>query len=116
MAIGSVIAVRRTLLRGALSLFGIAAGGAAAETRAHVRVQGRRSREELLLDEARAFLDQHFARHGELLIGPVSTLQRRFSLDYGPAVTLAARLEEAGAWTVFHDAAGMRCARRAGAA
>lgn len=112
MAIGSVIEVRRTLLRGALSLFGIAAGSAAAEARARPR----RTREDLLLDEARAFLDQHFARHGALLIGPVSTLQRRFSLDYGPAVTLAARLEEAGAWTVFHDAAGMRCARRVGAA
>lgn len=113
MAIGSVIEVRRTLLRGALSLLGIAASGAV-EARAQARP--RRTREELLFDQARAFLDEQFRQHGDLLIGPVSTLQRRFALDYGPAVTLAARLEDAHVWAVFHDSAGMRCARRVCAA
>jgi len=113
MAIGSVIEVRRNLLRGALSLLGIAAG-AAAEGRAQARA--RRTPEALLLDQARAFLAQQFEQHGDLLVGPVSTLQRRFALDYGPAVALAARLEEAHVWAVFHDTAGMRCARRVAAA
>lgn len=113
MAIGSVIEVRRTLLRGALTLFGMAAAGAA-DARRQPRL--RRSREDVLFDEARAHLALHFDRHGDLVVGPISTLQRRFGLDYGPAVTLAARLEEAGVWTVFHDTAGMRCARRVAAA
>jgi hypothetical protein len=109
MAIGSVIEVRRNLLRGALSLLGIAASGAAA---ARIAPRARRRREDLLLDEAVAWLELQFARHGELLVGPISTLQRRFGLDYGPAVELAGRLEDAQVWTVFRDGAGMRCARR----
>lgn len=109
MAIGSVIEVRRTLLRGALSLLGIAASGAA---QARVQARPRRSRDDVLFDDARAFVEGHFSRHGDLLAGPIATLQRRFALDYGPAVTLAARLEDANVWAVFHDGAGMRCARR----
>ena len=109
MTIGSVIDVRRKLLCGALSLFGIAASGAAI-ARSQPRV--RRSRDELLLDEAIGWIALQFGRHGDLLVGPISTLQRRFGLDYGPALALAARLEEAQVWTVFRDTAGMRCARR----
>ena len=113
MAIGSGIEVRRTFLRGALALFGVAAAGAA-DARRQPRV--RRTREDVLFDEARAHLALYFARHGDLVIGPISTLQRRFGLDYGPALALAARLEEAQVWTVFRDTAGMRCARRVAAA
>jgi hypothetical protein len=110
MAIGSVIEVRRSLLRGACSLFGFTAPGAGA---AGSRTRPRLTREEERLAQATAFLDLHFARHGELIIGPVSLLQRQFDLDYAQALELAAQLEAAHVWSVFRDGCGMRCARQA---
>jgi hypothetical protein len=113
MAIASVIEVRRTLLRGALTLLGIAASGA---REAHASAGGacpRRSREELLVAQAAAFVDTQFEQHGELLVGPISLLQRRYCLAYGAACDLAAKLEDAQVWCVYRDASGMRCARKA---
>lgn len=113
MAIGSVIEVRRTILRGALSLFGVAASGA---REARARSPRRPSREELLALQASGFVDDQFRQHGDLLVGPISLLQRQYSLGYGAALELAGRLEDAQVWTVFRDATGMRCARKAGRA
>jgi hypothetical protein len=113
MAIASVIEVRRTLLRGALSLLCVAASGAR-EALAHDRP--RRSREQQLLAQAGDFVGEHFAQHGEVLVGPISLLQRRYCLSYGAALDLAAQLEDAQVWAVYRDASGMRCARKAGRA
>jgi hypothetical protein len=113
MAIASVIEVRRTLLRGALSLLGVAASGAR-EVLAQERP--RRSREQLLLAQASAFVEEHFGQHGDVLVGPISLLQRRYCLAYGTALDLAAQLEEAQVWSVYRDASGMRCARKVGRA
>jgi hypothetical protein len=113
MAIATVIEVRRTLLRGALSLLGVAASGAR-EVLAQERP--RRTREQQLVEQARAYVEDHFRQHGDVLVGPISLLQRRYCLAYGPALELSARLEDAQVWAVYRDASGMRCARRVGRA
>lgn len=100
--------VRRSLLRGAFSLFGLAASGAA-EARISPR---RRSRDEQLYEQAWTFVQVQFEQQGDLIAGPVSLLQRQFRLGYGEALDLAGKLEQAQLWTVFRDAGGMRCARR----
>jgi DNA segregation ATPase FtsK/SpoIIIE-like protein len=106
----TVTQVRRSLLRGAFALIGLAASSAtqaAAAPRAR-----RRSRDEVLYEQAWTFVQEHFDRAGEVIAGPVSLLQRQYGLGYGQALELAGQLEQAQVWTVFRDAAGMRCARR----
>jgi hypothetical protein len=100
---------RRNLLLGALSLLGLAAGGARA---ARAPAPPRRTQEQILQEQAASFLDACFGQHGDVLVGPISLLQREYRLGYGAALDLAARLEEAQVWSVFHDASGMRCARK----
>ncbi|MFL6674379.1 MAG: hypothetical protein ACJ8LG_13935 [Massilia sp.] len=112
MAIASVIEVRRTLLRGALTLLGMAASGAREAQAKAGGASARRSRDELLLAQAAAFVDTQFGQQGELLVGPISLLQRRYCLAYGAALDLAAKLEDAQVWCVYRDATGMRCARK----
>jgi DNA segregation ATPase FtsK/SpoIIIE-like protein len=107
MAIASVIEVRRNLLRGALTLLGLAASGAR-----EAQARPRRNRADDLLAEAASFVDAQFRQHGELVAGPISLLQRQYGLGYGAALDLAARLEEGQVWSVYRDAGGMRCARK----
>jgi DNA segregation ATPase FtsK/SpoIIIE-like protein len=102
--------VRRSLLRGAFALFGLAAGSAA-QARIAPRAR-RRSRADELYENALTLVQAHFDQHGDVIAGPVSLLQREYGLGYGKALELAAQLEQAQVWTVFRDAAGMRCARR----
>lgn len=110
MTTNSVAAVRRSLLRGAFALFGIAASSAG---RARALPPARRpSRDELQFDRAAALVAAQFERQGDVIVGPVSLLQREYRLGYGEALALADRLERAGLWLVFRDATGMRCARR----
>jgi DNA segregation ATPase FtsK/SpoIIIE-like protein len=110
MTVATVIATRRSLLRGAFALFGLAAGSAAAARIApHAR---RRSRDEQLYEQAWNFVHHQFDAHGDVIAGPVSLLQREYSLEYAQALELAAQLEQAQVWSVFRDAGGMRCARR----
>lgn len=104
----TVTEVRRSLLRGAFALFGLAAGGAA-DARVSPR---RRSRDEQLYEQAWSLVQSQFDQQGEVIAGPVSLLQRQFGLGYGQALDLAEQLEKAQVWTVFRDAGGMRCARR----
>jgi hypothetical protein len=113
MAIASVIEVRRTLLRGALSLLGVAGCGA---RDALARQRPRRTREQVLEAQATGFVQEHFRQHGDVLVGPISLLQRRYCLAYGAALELSARLEEAQVWSVYRDASGMRCAHKVGRA
>jgi DNA segregation ATPase FtsK/SpoIIIE-like protein len=110
MTIQSTTQLRRSLLRGAFALFGLAAANAA-EARIAPRAR-RRSRDEVLYEQAWEFVQQHFEAHGDMLVGPVSLLQRQYGLDYGQALELADKLEQAQVWTVYRDASGMRCARR----
>ncbi|GAB3428227.1 hypothetical protein NX773_06090 [Massilia solisilvae] len=110
MSIQSVTQVRRSLLRGAFALIGLAAG-TAAQARTAPRAR-RRSRDEMLYEQALNLVQQHFDQHGDVIAGPVSLLQRQYGLGYGQALELAGQLEQAQVWTVFRDAAGMRCARR----
>jgi hypothetical protein len=105
----TVTQVRRSLLRGAFALIGLAASSA---TQAATQRARRRSRDELLYEHAWTFVQEHFDRVGEVIAGPVSLLQRQYGLGYGQALELAGQLEQAQVWTVFRDAAGMRCARR----
>jgi DNA segregation ATPase FtsK/SpoIIIE-like protein len=105
----TVTQVRRSLLRGAFALIGLAASSA---TQAATPRARRRSRDELLYEQAWTFVQEHFDRVGEVIAGPVSLLQRQYGLGYGQALELAGQLEQAQVWTVFRDAAGMRCARR----
>jgi DNA segregation ATPase FtsK/SpoIIIE-like protein len=102
--------VRRSLLRGAFALFGLAASSATQE-RIAARAR-RRSRAEELYDNAWQMVQTHFDQHGDVIAGPVSLLQRQYGLGYAQALELAAQLEQAQVWTVFRDAGGMRCARR----
>jgi hypothetical protein len=106
----STTEVRRSLLRGAIALFGLAAGSAG-QARNAPRAR-RRSRDEVLYEQAWYFVEQQFEQQGDVIAGPVSLLQRRFGLDYGHALALAGQLEQAQTWSVFRDGAGMRCARR----
>jgi DNA segregation ATPase FtsK/SpoIIIE-like protein len=102
--------VRRSLLRGAFALFGLAASSA---TQARIAPRARRrSRADALYESAWTFVQAHFDQHGDVIAGPVSLLQREYGLGYGQALELAAQLEQAQVWTVFRDAGGMRCARR----
>jgi hypothetical protein len=110
MTAATVTEVRRSLLRGAFALFGLAAGSAA-QARIAPRA-GRASRDELLYQQALALVEQQFEAHGDMIAGPVSLLQRTYALDYARALGLAAQLQDAQVWTVFRDASGMRCARR----
>jgi DNA segregation ATPase FtsK/SpoIIIE-like protein len=110
MTIETVTQVRRSILRGAFALFGLAASSAT-QARATPR-QRRRSRDEMLYEQAWDFINAHFEQHGDVIAGPVSLLQRQYGLGYAQALDLAARLEQAQVWTVFRDAGGMRCARR----
>lgn len=106
----TVTIVRRSLLRGAFALLGIAASSAG---RARAVPPARRpSRDELLFDRAAALVKAQFERQGDVIVGPVSLLQRDQLLGYGAALALAERLEQAGLWQVYRDATGMRCARR----
>jgi DNA segregation ATPase FtsK/SpoIIIE-like protein len=105
----TVTQVRRSLLRGAFALIGLAASSA---TQAATPRARRRSRDELLYEQAWTFVQEHFDHVGEVIAGPVSLLQRQYGLGYGQALELAGQLEQAQVWTVFRDAAGMRCARR----
>jgi DNA segregation ATPase FtsK/SpoIIIE-like protein len=110
MTIQSVTQVRRSLLRGAFALFGLAAAGA---TEARIAPRARRlSRDEVLYEQAWEFVQRHFDEQGDMIVGPVSLLQRRYGLGYGQALVLADKLEQAQVWTVYRDASGMRCARR----
>lgn len=110
MSIQSVTEVRRTLLRGAFALFGLAASSA---TQARIAPRARRrSRDEMLYDAAWEFVQQRFDAQGDVIVGPVSLLQRQYGLGYGHALELADKLEQAQVWTVYRDASGMRCARR----
>jgi hypothetical protein len=102
--------VRRSILRGAFALFGLAASSAAQSRIApHAR---RRTRAEEQYASAWNLVQAHFDLHGDVIAGPVSLLQREYGLGYGQALELAAQLEQAQVWTVFRDAGGMRCARR----
>lgn len=65
-----------------------------------------------LLGDAREFLADIFARRGPVIVGPISLLQRHFSLGYGRAITLAVNLEKLNVWSIYHDRAGMRSARK----
>jgi DNA segregation ATPase FtsK/SpoIIIE-like protein len=106
----TAIEVRRSILRGAFALFGLAASSAA-QSRMAPRAR-RRSRADELYANALAMVQGHFEQHGDVIAGPVSLLQREYRLGYGQALELAAQLEQAQVWTVFRDAGGMRCARR----
>lgn len=64
-----------------------------------------------LLADASAYIEGIFQSRGAIIVGPVSLLQRHFSLGYGRAISLAAALEELNVWTIFHDESGMRSAR-----
>jgi DNA segregation ATPase FtsK/SpoIIIE-like protein len=108
MAITTVIEVRRNLLRGALTLLGIGERAAPAGARP--------TREDALLTQAAGLVEARLRQHGELVVGPISLLQREYDLGYGAALELAARLEAAQVWSVYRDASGMRCARKAGRA
>jgi DNA segregation ATPase FtsK/SpoIIIE-like protein len=107
MAIASVIVVRRNLVRGALTLLGRAASGAR-----EAQSRPRLTREQSLLAQAAGFVEAQFRQHGELVVGPISLLQRQYGLGYGAALDLAAGLEDAQVWSVYRDASGMRCARK----
>jgi hypothetical protein len=110
MTIQSVTAVRRSLLRGAFALFGLAASSA---TQARIaRPARRRSRDELLYEQAWDFVQRQFEEQGDVIVGPVSLLQRQYALAYGQALELADKLEQAQVWMVYRDASAMRCARR----
>jgi hypothetical protein len=111
MQIESVIAVRRTLLRGALSLLGVAASAAVEAGDRPVR---RRNREQTLRERATAHVYAQFGQHGAVIVGPISLLQREYHLGYQAALDLADQLEHDAMWTVFRDPSGMRCARRFG--
>lgn len=111
MQIESVIAVRRNLLRGALSLLGVAA---VASAEAGSRPARRRSREQTLRERATAHVYAQFGEHGAVIVGPISLLQREYKLGYQAALDLADQLEQDAVWTVFRDGSGMRCARRCG--
>jgi hypothetical protein len=113
MAIASVIEVRRTLLRGALTLLESAANGA---RDALAQEHPRRTRERERLAQAAGFVEAHFRQHGDVLVGPISLLQRRYCLSYGAAHELAEQLSDAQVWSVYRDASGMRCARKIGRA
>jgi DNA segregation ATPase FtsK/SpoIIIE-like protein len=65
-----------------------------------------------LLADAAAYIEEIFQQRGAVIVGPVSLLQRHFSLGYGRAIRLTAALEKLNAWSIFHDASGMRSARR----
>jgi hypothetical protein len=106
--------VRRSILRGAFALFGLAASSAAQSRSAvHCAPRARRrSRAEELYANAWTLVQAHFDQHGDVIAGPVSLLQREYGLGYGQALELAAQLEQAQVWTVFRDTGGMRCARR----
>lgn len=106
----TVTQVRRTILRGAFALLGLAASSAT-DARTAPRAR-RRSRDEQLYEQAWTFVQAHFDRSCDVIVGPVSLLQREYGLGYGQALELAGQLEQAQVWTVFRDAAGMRCARR----
>lgn len=106
----TVTTTRRSLLRGAFALLGIAASSAS-QARS-LPVARRPSRDEQLFDRAAALVAAQFERQGDVIVGPVSLLQREHQLGYGQALELADRLERAGLWQVFRDAGGMRCARR----
>jgi DNA segregation ATPase FtsK/SpoIIIE-like protein len=108
MQIESVIAVRRSLLRGALSLLGVTAGDAGQ------RPVRRRHREQTLRERAAAHVYAQFGQHGAVIVGPISLLQREYHLGYQAALDLAEQLEQDAVWIVFRDASGMRCARRSG--
>jgi DNA segregation ATPase FtsK/SpoIIIE-like protein len=111
MQIESVIAVRRSLLRGALSLLGVAASAA---VEAGGRPARRRNREQTLRARASAHVYAQFGQYGAVIVGPISLLQREYHLGYQAALNLADQLEQDAVWTVFRDASGMRCARRSG--
>jgi DNA segregation ATPase FtsK/SpoIIIE-like protein len=110
MTIESAVGVRRSLLRGAFALFGLAASSAG-QARIAPRAR-RRSRDEVLYEQAWTFVQRQFDEHGDVIAGPVSLLQRQYGLGYGQALELAGQLEQAQVWNVFRDAGGMRCARR----
>jgi len=110
MTIGTVIEMRRSLLRGAFALFGMAAASASEARVSHK--PRRRSRDEMLFEQAVDFIGAQFDEHGDVIAGPVSLLQRRYGLDYGQALDLAGKLEQAQVWAVFRDVGGMRCARK----
>lgn len=110
MTIGTVIDMRRSLLRGAFALFGLAAASAGEARMAHK--PRRRSRDEMLFEQAAAFIDGRFNEHGDVIAGPVSLLQRQYGLGYGQALDLADKLEQAQVWAVYRDVGGMRCARK----
>lgn len=65
-----------------------------------------------LLGDAHELLADIFERRGPVIVGPISLLQRHFSLGYGRAITLAVNLEKLNVWSIYHDRAGMRSARR----
>ncbi len=65
-----------------------------------------------LLGDARELVASVFERNGPVIVGPVSLLQSSLSLGYGRAITLAVTLEELNLWSIYHDTAGMRSARR----
>jgi hypothetical protein len=110
MQTSPVADVRRGLLRGALGLIGLAFGGPG---KAAQHKRPARAAPDGLLAQASVFVDAYFQTHGNVVAGPVSLLQRNYHLGYGTACQLAAELESAQVWTVFHDTSGMRCARKA---
>lgn len=65
-----------------------------------------------LLGDASEYLAGIFDQHGPVIVGPISLLQRHFSLGYGRAIALALNLEKLNVWSIYHDGAGMRSARR----
>lgn len=109
MQIETVIAVRRNLLRGALSLLGVAAS---ASVEAGTRPARRSNRTLTLRERATAHVYAQFGEHGAVIAGPISLLQREYHLGYQAALDLADQLEQDAVWTVFRDCSGMRCARR----
>jgi hypothetical protein len=64
-----------------------------------------------LLAEAITFVHDIFQRQGDIMMSPVSRLQRQFRLSYRRGCELAGQLETAGVWTVFRDHEGARVAR-----
>lgn len=107
MIISTVGKQRRSALLRISAMIGTALFGATAANPSSAAVP-----HDPLLADAAAYIEGIFEQGGAVIVGPVSLLQRHFSLGYGRAIRLAAELENRKAWTIFHDAAGMRSARR----
>lgn len=95
------IFLRRTSVFSATAVFGVTWQ----DVSAHAVVPG-----DTLAPMAIMLIDEEVKKHGAVITGPVSLLQRHLSLGYKRAIVLAAALERAHVWKIYHNDAGERCA------